>query len=285
MGGIARAHEIVAATSRQALEDAVAEGELVRLARGRYAVPELDEARQAAARLHGAASHLSAALLHGWKVKAPPARPCVTVARQRSRVQAGTADVRYGRLTREELESKVTAPMHTVIDCARSLPFDAALAVADSALRSRKVTRAGLVAAALDSPRTGRPAAVRVARAASGKAANPFESVLRAIALDVPGLTVVAQGPVELIGHADLTDPSLKIAIEADSFEHHALPEAFKYDVRRYTAMVRQGWLVVRFVWDDVMHRQDEVRAILGDVVRMRAAQQAVGGVPATAQA
>ena len=65
--------------------------------------------------------------------------------------------------------------------------------MADSALRSGLVRRSELLAAAYASPRTGRSRAVRVADAADGRAANPFESLLRAIALQVPGLRVQPQ--------------------------------------------------------------------------------------------
>ena len=58
----------------------------------------------------------------------------------------------------------------------------------------------------------------------------------------------------------------------------HAQPEAFRYDVRRYTAMTRAGWLVVRFVWEDVMHRQAYVASVLADLVGLRARMQAVHG-------
>ena len=73
------------------------------------------------------------------------------------------------------------------------------------------------------------------------------------------------------IGHADLTDAALRIAVEAESFEFHAQPEAFRYDVRRYTAMTRAGWLVARFVWEDVMKQQEYVAAALADLVALRA--------------
>lgn len=45
------------------------------------------------------------------------------------------------------------------------------------------------------------------------------------------------------------------------------LREAFSYDVRRYTAMIRSGWLVARFTWDDVMHRPVYVAAVVADLV------------------
>jgi very-short-patch-repair endonuclease len=69
---------------------------------------------------------------------------------------------------------------------------------------------------------------------------------------------------------------SLRIAVEAESLEFHALPDAFRYDVRRYTAMTRLGWLVVRFVWEDVMHRPAYVADVLADLVALRAGVQAV---------
>jgi very-short-patch-repair endonuclease len=242
--------------------------------RGVYALAVVDEARLAAARVSGVVSHLSAALAHGLKVKDPPCRPIVTVRRNRSPKDGDGIDVRYADLLAEEVVGGwITTPARTVVDCARSLPYDEALAVADSALRSGKVSRAQLEQAAHRSPRTGRAKALRVIGRATPLATNPFESVLRAIAEEVPGLVVVPQGEVGVIGHADLTDPRLRIAIEADSYEFHAPPEAFRYDVRRYTGMVRLGWLVVRFVWEDVMRNPAEVRATLCDVVARRTSE------------
>ncbi len=111
---------------------------------------------------------------------------------------------------------------------------------------------------------------------ASELAANPFESVLRDIALDVPGLDVRPQGWVGRAGRADLVDERLLIAIEADSFEHHGAPDLFRRDVRRYTEFARLGWVVIRFVWEDVMHRPDRVRRHLWEVAEVRARQLGV---------
>jgi very-short-patch-repair endonuclease len=277
LGGIAERRQLTRLCSRRAIDSAEAAGQVVRLGRSRYAVPAAGEARVAAGRIGGVVSHLSAALAHGWKVKETPSEPHVTVRRTRSRLAADGVRLHWGTVTDAELASGITDPVRTVIDCARTLPFDEALAVADSALRSGRVRRADLDDAARRSPRTGRAAAVRVVEAADGRAANPFESVLRAIARDVGGLVVIPQGPVGTIGHADLTDPGLRIAIEAESFEFHALAEAFRYDVRRYTAMTRMGWLVARFVWEDVMQRPGYVASVLADMVALRAQEQAVG--------
>jgi hypothetical protein len=94
----------------------------------------------------------------------------------------------------------VTSPVQTVIDCGRLLPFDDALSVADSALRSRMVERSTLLDAAERSPRTGRSATLRVVHAAHERADKPFESVIRAISLEFPALAVVPQVTVPGVG-------------------------------------------------------------------------------------
>jgi very-short-patch-repair endonuclease len=276
LGGVARYGTLVALTSKRAVDGALRESAITRAGRGVLTLPVVDESRIAAERVDGVVSHLSAALAYGWKVKTPPARPMVTVRRNRHPQDSEGIEVKYANWEPDDASGRLTSMVRTVIDCARSLPFDGALAVADSALRSGKVKREQLERAVERSPRTGRERARRVIREASPRAANPFESVLRAIARDVPGLVVVPQGAVGTIGNADLTDARLKIAIEADSYEWHALPEQFRYDVRRYTNMVRLGWIVVRFVWDDVMHKQDYVRGVLTDVVARRTEVEAL---------
>jgi hypothetical protein len=72
----------------------------------------------------------------------------------------------------------------TLLQCLRSLPFDQALAAADPALRhGEPASTLRRIAASGRGP--GAPQVRRVAVEDDGDAANPFESVLRAIALDV----------------------------------------------------------------------------------------------------
>ncbi|RYC04435.1 endonuclease domain-containing protein [Nocardioides zhouii] len=147
--------------------------------------------------------------------------------------------------------------------------------MADSALRENAVTPGQLLAAAEASPRTGRAKALAVARAADGRAANPFESCTRAIALGVPGLSVRPQVRIRGVGRVDLADLVLGIVIECESFEFHSDVASLQRDVRRYTACARRGLVVVRFTWADVMFDPDYCRGALEDVVRIRL-QQAV---------
>lgn len=266
LGGIATTAELLRLTTRRRLRTAVRRGDVVRWGR-RYALPGLEDAHLAAARLGGVVSHLSAAQHHGWKLKFPPPQPTITVPRRRRQLDQKGLEVHWADLAPERVEHRVTTPAQTVVDCARAYELDVALAVADSALRAG-LDPDLLRAAAAAAPRTGRSKAVRVADLADVRAANPFESCLRAIADDVPGLHLVPQQWVGHIGCVDLYDAALGLVVEAESFEFHSDPTTFRQDVRRYTAIARLGLTVIRFTWPEVMHQPEYVRAVLLDVVR-----------------
>ncbi|HET7688759.1 MAG TPA: hypothetical protein VFK41_00135 [Nocardioidaceae bacterium] len=176
-------------------------------------------------------------------MKSPPERPAVIVPRHR-RVPPHlkrAIDVRYRSLEDHEHDGMATSKARTVIDCAKDLPFDRALAVADSALRSGDVTQDELLRLAAALPSNGRKQALRVAAEADGRADNPFESCLRAIALDVPGLRVEAQVDISEFGfecRPDLVDVERRIVIEADSFEFHSTRRSLRKDIERYTDLV-----------------------------------------------
>ena len=278
-GGISDAATLIRLTSRPQLESATIRGLIVKDARGRYALPTADTGRRTANQLSAVISHTSAAAHWGWEMKVVPARPTVTVPRKR-KVPASIrtdVDVFWRTLAAGRVApGQATPPLQTVIDCARWLPFDEALAIADSALRHRSVTREQLVAATSSMRGRGSPAVVRVLRAADGRADNPFESALRAISLDVPGLRLVPQVEIRRRGHRmvrpDLVDELLRIVAEADSFEHHGSRKALAIDCARYDNMVAEGWTVLRFAWEQVMYQPDWVHGALSAVARRRLA-------------
>lgn len=264
---------LVAVTSRNAVRRALSDGRIERAGR-KLVLPEVEQHHRAAVELTGVLSHLSAAQHWGWAVKSPPDLPWVTVKRNRKL----DADMRaahhlvYATLAEAEVEGGVTTPVRTVIDCAKRLSFDEALAVADSALRSGRVTKTELVAAARKVQGRGRTQAMRVAREATHLAANPFESVLRALVLEFPVLVVEPQGRVvtrSLVLHPDLVDRDHGVVFEADSHEFHTSKPAHELDCERFTALGLAGWLVLRFSWEQVILRPDYVRAVLGELVRL----------------
>jgi very-short-patch-repair endonuclease len=261
-GGVARRPELLELVTRQRLDAAIKAGTLIVVRRSTIALADHDAGLVAARAARGVLAGESAALHWSWPVKRPPREPVVIVPRNRSHSLQGVNLLRRP-LPSEAAVDHVLTPTATVIDCARSVPFDAALAVADSALRSRRVSRADLTAALTDVPTRFRPRVERVITAADRRAANPFESVARAIALDVPGLTVEPQGDVDGIGHGDLVDHRLRLVIECDSWEHHSQKEPFRRDVRRYNRMVLADWTVIRLLWEDVMAYPERVRSHL----------------------
>jgi very-short-patch-repair endonuclease len=219
----------------------------------------------------------SAAVYHGWKVKHRPRLPAVAVPRNRKVTKDRRAGVRlrYVDVADADRDGPATGLVRTVMDCASRMPFDEALAIADSALREGDVTRAQLRVAAEQMPTRYRAGCLRVAAEASPLADNPFESVLRAIALDVSGLDVRPQVWVAETGRADLVDRMLRLVLEAESFEFHGQRRLLKRDCERYNAFVLDGWLVLRFAWEHVMFEPDYVRDVLVAAVQLLTGQPA----------
>jgi very-short-patch-repair endonuclease len=272
LGGVADTAALVAATSRRKVRTAVAAGAIIRDGRGCYVLPTAEQAARAAARLSGVVSHASAASHWGWKVKWPPRLPSVTVPRNRN-IRADRregVEVHYGHLSDTERNERVTLPGRTVMDCAKTLPFDEALAIADSALRNDDVTRGELLWLAERVRTTGRAGCLRVASEADARAHNPFESVLRALALEVDGLhlepqVVLVEGAVHI--QPDLTDVERRIVVEAESYEFHSDRKALGRDCERYNALGRSGWTVYRFTWEHAMFRPEYVTEVLTGAV------------------
>lgn len=119
----------------------------------------------------------------------------------------------------------------------------------------------------------GSAACRAVASAADGRAENAFESTLRAITLEFPDLGAEPQGEIDLDDftvHPDLVDRTLRLAIEADSWEFHTGKRAHDRDCERFTMLGVRGWLVLRFSWEQVMLRPDYVRQMLRAAVILR---------------
>lgn len=257
LGGVGDADAIIALSSRRRLRTALKRRQIKRATRNRYCLPDGERGAVAAAKLHGVASHLSAAAHWGWEIKFPPEEPQVSVRRDRKIAAERRVGVRLRWTTfgDGDIDGPATSRLRTVVDCARDLPFDEALAVADSALRHGDVTRESLVRAAEAVMGGGAVRARRVAAYADARSANPFESVLRALAIDA-GLDVAPQVEVVVDGkpvHPDVADRLRRIALEADSWTWHASKDAHERDCWRYNALVIAGWVVLRFTWQQVM--------------------------------
>lgn len=256
LGGIGSTAEVLTLTTRKRLRRAVERRQVVRVSRGRYALPTADEARAVAREVGGHLRLLSAAAHWGWEVKWPTRFPQVVAPRRPD--TPVRAEMAYAVLPPADRDGWATSRLRTVLDCAAELPFDEALAVADSALRHGDLTRDDLLAAIRpDTPERVR----RVLEHATPLAANPFESVLRAILVEAR-IDVVPQWATTVGGvtyHPDLADPFRALAIEANSWGFHAGRTEHDADCVRYNALVIAGWTVLRFTWDQVMFSPEVV--------------------------
>lgn len=269
LGGVASTQALLRLTNRRQIRRALRQRSITKVARGRYALPTAQAARSAAVALSGVVCLRSAAAHHGCELKTQPELPEVAINPRRHLAPERRAGVRvtWMNVAVDDMVAGVTTPLKTVLDCARHLPFDEALSIADSALRAGLVTRAEMDATTVRG--AGAAAVRRVLAHADARAANPFESVLRALCIE-EGVDVVAQQAVELptgTVHPDLVCRVRRLVLEADSWSFHATRKAHKRDCVRYNLLMIHGWRVLRFTWEQVMHEQTYVRWVLGLIV------------------
>jgi very-short-patch-repair endonuclease len=248
-----RAALAAGATDRQ-LYAAVRENRLTRARRGVYAQgpPTGLTGIAAAAAAGGVVSHSSARVL--WGIDGPSvAQVHRTVGRNwNGRRQPGET-VHRARLDPGDTDQidgvSVTTPLRTVLDEARVLPFEWAVAVADSALRLGLVTEDELASAARSA--RGRDASKirRVVAFADGRSESVLESMAR-VALVLAGLTPQVQ---EWIGRIRVDLLIGNVVIELDGFAYHSTREDYRRDRRRCNALTVLGYRVLRFSWEDVV--------------------------------
>lgn len=218
-----------------------------------------------------------AAAHHGWPILREPTHLEIALPPPRKRRDHGGAHRYWAReLSKDEQADGVTTPVGTVIDCARRLPFAEALAVADSALRCGAVGASALWAAGEAVRGNGARQARRVCELADGRAANPFESALRAVLSDVRGLRLTPQlqlGGDGFKARVDLADEDLRIVAEADSYAFHGDRELFERTQGRQVELSGRDWVVLPFSFGAVTGRPGWVRDSTQAVVYVRQAR------------
>ncbi len=121
LGGSARTSDLLHRCSRRALQDALATGAVVRVARGRYSLPDASDAAVAVAAAPGVLAGAPAARSYGWDTLHPQERVVVAVLPgQRLQPRPGVT-YRRRRLDPEERRQGRTGPVATVVECAASL--------------------------------------------------------------------------------------------------------------------------------------------------------------------
>ncbi|WP_406050078.1 DUF559 domain-containing protein [Kribbella sp. NBC_00889] len=254
-GGSSTFADLRALVSARAIRDALAAGQIRRVAKAVYALPEAPPALTAARSHGGVVSHLSAAEYWGFGVINLPPLPHVTLPPGRVRRRTGLPCILHWADV--AALDDTTTPVRTVLDCIRALPLAEALAVADSALRAGGVDQDEILDAAAKLRGPHRCRVQQVVALADGRAESVLESALRALLIQagidgfVPQLVVQDD---EFSARLDLAHPGLRIGLEADGFEHHGTRRALVRDCRRHVNLAVRGWRILRFSWEDVMY-------------------------------
>jgi very-short-patch-repair endonuclease len=272
-GGVITARQVAAAGwGRSWLRSAVAAGELVRLRQAVYtsgtAWRLADPARREALRLMAyqriddrlVGVGLSAAAAMGLPVPGPglirPGDGLVTagLGLGRPRLRIARPEEEVARLAHGPV---VTLPIVTVMDCARELPLEWGLALADAAITHSWVKPSELSLAAADLSVQGLtgPRGVRRARWVLGHARAGAESVLESLARAVVVLAGFPEPQPQRwittsIGsfRVDLLDEQNRVIIEADGKLKYASADVLWHEKRREDALRDQGFEVARFI-------------------------------------
>jgi len=284
-GAIGRAEAIDAGHNAWSIQRAVDSGRYQRAQPRVYRVagaPITYELRllEACKSTGGVASHRAAAAL--WGLAVPPGTLEVSVTRPRCPRPKGVIVHRSTDLRDDECTIRfgipVTNPLRTLLDLGAVLPAWLVEEAVDAAVGKKLVTLRGLETMVLIHGRRGRRGAgvlrkVLIARCDHVNESD-LEGAMRRLCLRY-GLPLptfqyrVIQGRTE-IARVDFAYPELKIAIEVDGYEKHSTVEAFQHDRTRQNDLVEFGWIVLRFTWDDVVHRPEKVAARIRRVLGAR---------------
>jgi hypothetical protein len=287
-GGMVTAGVLRSSHPRTDIAAALASNDVVRVGHGRYALRSVVPDAQHAVRLSGVVAGLSAAHWWGWSLAEEPDLPVVAVPRNRHieperrrgvrlvHVDLGADQIVQGEAARAtpwgprlpDL-AQVTDKLTTAVYVARTEPLTTSLAVLDSARRDG-ITPDRLHAALAREPNQWRERAREAIDASDPRPDNGFESLVRAIARDVPGLCLVPQVRVLPGITCDLVDEVLGIVVECDSWTYHAEKSAFARDMERYNALVLADRLVLRIGRPIAMSDPDQVRRHLAAAVALR---------------
>ncbi len=254
-GGIASRRLLLeAGVTRAQLAVAVRSGHVVDHGRGGCALPDLARAFGVAARVRGAVGCISA--LRWYGIALPPGHDIPHVVCRSTRSAPGAVWHR----------GRVDGPVEPIVRAAARavgcLPRHDALAVCDAVLRTSPTSRRDLEQAL-----GGRPgeAARWVLRHADPRAESRLESLTRAALIDggITGIDLQAQ--LVGIGRVDFLVDGWLI-VEADGFGSHSN----RPDYRRDTSASRQGYVTLRFSWEDVLGSPDKVARSVATVLSRR---------------
>jgi hypothetical protein len=299
-GLVTRAQAQQIGVADQRLAELTERGVVARVARGVYAIsssPIGPVDPRVLTRAHNLVlSFESAAAWLGSDLPEAPRRMRATASRNRGVRSDAISGVQLHRADLSDAEIvnargvRVTSPLRTALDIARSATLDYAVAAVDALMRAKLLGYQQFIAAAGGTRGPGRVKVQLVASLVDPKSGSILESLARLLLWrnNVPAPT--SQYPFlharqGLIGYVDFAWEHLLAVLECDGYEFHSSRVPFQKDRRRWTAIGTSGWHLAVITWFDVTCEPEYVVAAVNDLLSLetrssctqRCAQMAMG--------
>jgi hypothetical protein len=284
-GYVTRAQLLDLGLSTSAVDRRIESGDLTVIVPSLYQVFRSDDhsdlIRGAQLALPGAvASHQSAAVLLSFPVL-PRLEPTVTVPSHTTHRFPGVtvrrcADMRASHLTTVD-GIRVTNIARTVFDLAGILAFDEFERITEALLLARRLEMGHFELMIEALARRGKPGS-RTARdfvtlrSGGDPRSTRLERLGRSVLVSAGLPTPIAQYPIPWGSSRRFDDayPESKLAIEWDSRSWHSQRSAMRSDRRRDREAALHGWILIRFTWQDVTERPDEVSSTVRTLLAKR---------------
>lgn len=238
-GGVARRVDLVeAGISPSEFRRATEAGEVSRISRGVYALPDADPLLSTIHAAKARPACITAAAFHGLWVLYPSSRPHVAVNHGRQ-VPGFEVHRHAGQLSLLDI----------VAQCMRCLPEIEALVIAESAVVLKRIT-----VGSLRQRLSGRKDAGL--RHICGQINPHSESIIETVGryrLQQAGLQVQTQVRIRNVGRLDLFVDGI-LGIEIDGAAFHSSRDAYREDRRRWNLLTRGAVPVLRVTYEMVVH-------------------------------
>lgn len=251
-------------------------GRWSKLGRGAYLITPMrsvqDHLRAAVASLPGAVvSHESAAEFHGLSY-VQTGLATVLVHSQTTHEFPGVIVRRCHDLLPEDTEPlqglPVTTVPRTIVDLAAIVSARNLEAVLDDAVAAQKVSMEAVAEVAAAVGRSGKPGTRKLREVLDSRLGPEHRGTLlerkgNALLLTIDADHLIFECPIPWRPDKrfDAAYPDGQLAIEWDSRRWHLQASAFDRDRARDREAIVNGWRVLRFTWEDVTERPEEVVA------------------------
>lgn len=246
--------------SRREIAAAVRQGRLISTGTGGYSLPDAPPATVAAVRTSSTLACMSALEHRGMSLLLPPDRPHLESPRYRT---DGGIVCHRGRCW----DSIAVSPERALAQLGVCRPPVEVLVALDAAARTGLVEIPAVLSHSRSRNRIGLLWALHHLDA---RAESVIESALGAhlIRAGVEGIELQVELPD--VGRVDLLIDGW-LVVEADGFENHSRRADYRNDRRRGVSGVVQGWVTLRFSYEDIKQRSEQVvEAVIATLARHR---------------